>query len=57
MEEDLPPNEFFENFGPDYRLGINAIPGFENRNTREQLEKVGRRGQPDYVAGSRGQLH
>lgn len=40
MQQNLPANEFYEYFGPDYSLHINAIPGMENKNKREHLDKV-----------------
>ncbi len=40
MQDDLPPNEFYENFGPDYQLQIKSIPGMENKNKKEAIEKV-----------------
>ncbi|GAX82654.1 hypothetical protein CEUSTIGMA_g10080.t1 [Chlamydomonas eustigma] len=40
MQEDLPPNEFYEYFAPDYSLHINSIPSMENKNKRENLDKL-----------------
>jgi len=40
MQDDLPPNEFYEYFAPDYSLHIKSIHGMENKNKREQLDKV-----------------
>ena len=40
MQEELPPNEFYEYFAPDYNLHINSVPGMENKNKREQLDKA-----------------
>lgn len=40
MEDDLPPNEFYEYFGPDYALQIHSMPQMENRNKREHLERL-----------------
>ena len=40
MEDDLPPTEFYELFSPDYKLQIRSMEGVENRNKKEELEKV-----------------
>lgn len=39
IPEQLPFNEFFEYYGPDYRLDVRSN-NMENHNTREYLEKV-----------------
>lgn len=41
MEDELPPNEYYEYFGPDYRLHIPPEKDLVNKNKREALEKVG----------------
>jgi len=40
MTDELPPNEYYEYFGPDYRLHIPPEKDFDNRNKREVLEKL-----------------
>jgi hypothetical protein len=40
MQDALPPNEFYESFGPDYLLHIHSDKLLENCNKREALEKV-----------------
>ncbi|KAL6764689.1 hypothetical protein V8C86DRAFT_2468167 [Haematococcus lacustris] len=40
MQDALPPNEYYEYFGPDYHLHIQCDKGMENKNKREVLEKL-----------------
>eukprot|EP00798_Chlamydomonas_sp_ICE-L_P018498 gene18498-24996_t len=40
MAEELPPNEFYEYFGPDYSLSIKSKPDMENRNKKADLDKL-----------------
>lgn len=40
MQDELPPNEYYEYFGPDYRLHIPPDKKFANTNKRDALEKV-----------------
>ncbi|GFR43441.1 hypothetical protein Agub_g4523 [Astrephomene gubernaculifera] len=40
MSERLPPNDYYEVFGPDYRLVPPLEPGKVNHNKREALEKI-----------------
>ena len=40
MAEELPPNEFYEYFGPDYSLSIRSRPDVENKNKAADLDKV-----------------
>ena len=38
--KDLPVNDYFEYFGPDYQLHPHTRQNIPNRNTREYLEKI-----------------
>jgi len=40
MQDAIPPNEYFEDFGPDYSLHIKVDSGLANHNKREALEKL-----------------
>uniref|UniRef100_A0A7S3R8B8 Histone deacetylase n=2 Tax=Dunaliella tertiolecta TaxID=3047 RepID=A0A7S3R8B8_DUNTE len=40
MQDIMPPNEYYEYFGPDYRLHIPPEPALENRNRMETLERL-----------------
>mmetsp|Transcript_24573 Transcript_24573/g.53697 ORF Transcript_24573/g.53697 Transcript_24573/m.53697 type:complete len:450 (+) Transcript_24573:336-1685(+) len=40
MQDELPPNEFYEYFGPTYNLHIPSTADVENRNKKEHLEKL-----------------
>ena len=42
MSDDLPPNEYYELFKPEYSLHITPDPELVNKNNRKQLEQVGR---------------
>ncbi|KAK9764136.1 histone deacetylase [Basidiobolus ranarum] len=39
LPEDIPPNEYMEYFGPDYKLEVKPS-NMQNLNTREYLEKI-----------------
>ncbi|ORX91878.1 hypothetical protein K493DRAFT_316901 [Basidiobolus meristosporus CBS 931.73] len=39
LDENLPYNDYYEYFGPDYKLGVPSN-NMENLNTREYLEKI-----------------
>lgn len=39
LDEELPYNDYFQYFGPDYKLDVPPT-NMENLNTREYLEKV-----------------
>ena len=39
MQDELPYNDYFEYYGPDYRLHITPS-NMENRNSRKYLEFV-----------------
>lgn len=41
MQDGIPPNEYFEDFGPDYSLHVVVDGALVNHNKREVLEKVG----------------
>lgn len=40
MQADMPPNEYYELFKPDYSLFIKKDPGMRNDNTPNKIEKV-----------------
>ncbi|GLI66349.1 hypothetical protein VaNZ11_010132 [Volvox africanus] len=40
MSDMLPPNDYFEVFGPDYRLAPTLAPAKPNQNKRETLDKI-----------------
>ncbi len=40
MAELLPPNDYYEVFGPDYTLTPHLEPAKPNQNKREALDKV-----------------
>lgn len=42
MQDDIPPNEYYEYFGPDYKLHIPPEEDIDNKNKRDALEKVRR---------------
>lgn len=39
LTDKMPPNEYFEYFGPDYTLHV-APSNMENKNTRQQLDDI-----------------
>merc|ERR1712224_656023 len=39
LKDEMPYNDYFEYYGPDYRLHINAS-NMENRNTRERMDRI-----------------
>lgn len=41
MADDLPANEYYEYYGPDYKLHVPETKDVPNANKREYLEKVG----------------
>ncbi len=45
MSDQLPPNDYYEYFGPDYRLTIPVEQDRPNSNRKDQLDKV-RQGGP-----------
>lgn len=45
MSDQLPPNDYYEYFGPDYRLTIPVEQDRPNSNRKDQLDKVRRGGQ------------
>mmetsp|Transcript_7427 Transcript_7427/g.21153 ORF Transcript_7427/g.21153 Transcript_7427/m.21153 type:complete len:343 (-) Transcript_7427:252-1280(-) len=40
ISDDLPYNEYYEYYGPDYKLHYQAAPNMENANLPENLEKI-----------------
>ena len=40
VSNNLPANEYFEYFGPDYKLHVDPIPNVKNMNSTEYLDEV-----------------
>jgi histone deacetylase 1/2 len=40
LKDEIPPNEFFEHFGPNPRLHIDTDVNMENKNSRQYLEQT-----------------
>lgn len=40
MQSDMPPNEYYELFKPDYSLFIKKDNAMRNENTAQKIEKV-----------------
>jgi hypothetical protein len=40
MSAELPPNEYYELFKPEYSLHIQPVPDLANANSRKQLDQI-----------------